>query len=137
MAEKLKFICRKRKQKTSEDVTWINADRMPYYNPAMISLYASGESVKQPGYSSKRYLPMVYWSVEYICEGEFLITRGENRYRLTAGDLLILHPDGIYSRANPGNVPVPSPTPFHCGRRVCASCPRRLRRRRSRADAPS
>ena len=104
MTEKLKFICRKRKQKTWEDVTWINDDRMPYYNPAMITLYASGESVNQPGYSSKRHPPMVYWSVEYICEGEFLVTRGENRYRLAAGDLLILHPGFHYSGANPGNV---------------------------------
>ena len=105
MPEKLKFICRKRKQKTSEDVTWINADRMPYYNSAMITLYASGESVLDLGYSRKPS-PMVYWAVEYVCEGEFLVTRGENRYRLTAGDLLILHPGFRYSRANPGNVPV-------------------------------
>ena len=105
MPEKLKFICRKRKQKTSEDVTWINADRMPYYNSAMITLYASGESVLDPGYSRKPS-PMVYWALEYVCEGEFLVTRGDNRYRLAAGDLLILHPGGKYSRANPGNVPV-------------------------------
>ena len=105
MPEKLKFICRKRKQKTSEDVTWINADRMPYYNSAMITLYASGESVLAPGYGRKPS-PMVYWALEYVCEGEFLVTRGDNRYRLAAGDLLILHPGGEYSRANPGNVPV-------------------------------
>ena len=105
MPGKLKFICRKRKQKTCEDVTWINADRMPYYNSAMITLYASGESVLHPGYS---YRPqrMVYWAVEYVCEGDFLVTRGDNRYRLTAGDLLIMHPGFSYSRANPGNVPV-------------------------------
>ena len=105
MPEKLKFICRKRKQKTSEDVTWINADRMPYYNSAMITLYASGESVLKPGYRL-RSNPMVYWAVEYICEGEFQVTRGETRYRLYPGDLLILHPGFSYSRANPGNVPV-------------------------------
>ena len=51
MPETLKFICRKRKQKYSADVTWINTDRMPYCNSAMISLYASGESVLQPGVS--------------------------------------------------------------------------------------
>ena len=102
MAEKLKFICRKRKQKTSEDVTWINADRMPYYNSAMITLYASGESVLAPGYGR---LLRASFSPETI-EGDFLVTRGDNRYRLTAGDLLILHPGGEYSRANPGNVPV-------------------------------
>ena len=105
MAEKLKFICRKRKQKTSEDVTWINADRMPYYNSAMITLYASGESVLDPGYS-RRPSPMVYWAVEYVCEGEYLVGRDENYYRLTPGDLLIMHPGDKYSRANPGNVPV-------------------------------
>ena len=105
MTEKLKFICRKRKQKNCEDVTWLNADRMPYYNSAMISLYASGESVLDPGYSRKPS-PMVYWAVEYVCEGEFQVTRGENRYRLYPGDLLIMHPGFTYSRANPGNVPV-------------------------------
>ena len=105
MSGNWKFICRKRKQKYSEDVTWINTDRMPYYNSAMISLYASGESVLDPGYSRKPS-PMVYWAVEYVCEGEFLVTRGENRYRLTAGDLLIMHPGFHYSRSNPGNVPV-------------------------------
>ena len=105
MAGKLKFICRKRKQKTSEDVTWINADRMPYYNSAMISLYASGESVLEPGYRL-RSSPMVYWAVEYVCEGEYLVSRDENRYWLTGGDLLIMHPGFTYSRANPGNVPV-------------------------------
>ena len=105
MSETLKFICRKQKWKYCEDVTWINADRMPYYNSAMISLYASGESVLQPGYS---YRPqrMVYWALEYICEGEFVITRDENRFRLSAGDLLILYPGCEYSRANPGNVQV-------------------------------
>ena len=105
MSENWKFICRKRKQKYSEDVTWLNTDRMPYYNSATIKLYASGESVLEPGYRLKSS-PMVYWAVEYVCEGEFLVTQGENRYRLTAGDLLILHPRGKYSRANPGNVPV-------------------------------
>ena len=105
MSGNWKFICRKRKQKYSEDVTWINTDRMPYYNPATIKLYASGESVLEPGYRLKSS-PMVYWAVEYVCEGDFLVTRGENRYRLTAGDLLILHPGGKYSRVNPGNVPV-------------------------------
>lgn len=102
MAEKLKFICRKRKQKTSEDVTLINTDRMPYYNSAMISLYASGESVLQPGYSS-RPQHMVYWALEYICEGEFLVIRGENRYRLAAGDVLIMYPGFRYTKENPGN----------------------------------
>ena len=102
MAEKLKFICRKRKQKSCEDVTWINTDRMPYYNSAMISVYASGESVLQPGYSS-RPQHMVYWALEYICEGEFLVIRGENRYRLAAGDVLIMYPGFRYSKENPGN----------------------------------
>ena len=105
MPEKLKFICRKQKRKYCEDVTWINADRMPYYNSAMISLYASGESVLQPGYS---YRPqrMVYWALEYICEGELVITRDENRIRLTAGDVLIMYPGFRYARDNPGNVRV-------------------------------
>ena len=105
MSETLKFICRKRKQKYSEDVTWINTDRMPYYNSAMISLYASGESVLQPGYS---YRPqrMVYWALEYICEGEFVIMRDENRFRLTAGDVLIMYPGFRYAKAKPGNMPV-------------------------------
>ena len=49
---------------------------------------------------------MVYWAVEYVCEGEYLIVRGETRYRLYPGDLLIMHPGFSYSRANPGNVPV-------------------------------
>ena len=103
MPGKLKFICRRRKQKTSKDVTWLNTDRMPYYNSAMISLYASGESVLEPGYRL-RSSPMVYWAVEYVCEGEYLVSRDENRYWLTGGDLLIMHPGGEYARSNPGNV---------------------------------
>ena len=105
MPEKLKFICRRRKQPKSKDVTWINADRMPYYNSATISLYANGESVLEPGYRFSSH-PQVYWAVEYVCEGDFQVTRGENRYRLTAGDLLIMHPGFHYARSNPGNVPV-------------------------------
>ena len=105
MEGKLKFTCRKRKQKYREDATWINTDRMPYYNSAMITLYASGESVLDPGYSRK-LSPMVYWAVEYVCEGEYLISRDENRYRLAAGDLLILYPGMHYTQANPGAAPV-------------------------------
>ena len=100
-----KFICRKRKQKYSEDVTWINTDRMPYYNSATIKLYASGETVLKPGYSHKPS-PMVYWALEYICEGEFVLTRDKNRYRLSAGDVLIMYPGFRYARDNPGNVRV-------------------------------
>ena len=105
MAETLNFICRKQKRKYSEDVTWINTDRMPYCNSAMISLYAGGETVLNPGYS---YRPqrMVYWALEYICEGEFVIMRDENRFRLTAGDVLIMYPGFRYAKANPGNMPV-------------------------------
>ena len=105
MPKKLKFIYRKRKQKYSEDVTWINTDRMPYYNSAMISLYAGGESVLNPGYSYRPQL-MVYWALEYICEGEFVIMRDENCFRLTAGDVLIMYPGFRYAKANPGNMPV-------------------------------
>lgn len=105
MPETLKFICRKRKQKYSEDVTWINTDRMPYYNSSMISLYASGESVLQPGFSG-RPSHMVYWSLEYICEGEYTITKEDARIRLNPGDLLIHYPGFCYSRANRGNMPV-------------------------------
>jgi len=105
MPEKLKFICRKRKQKTWEDEIWLNTNRMPYYNSAMISLYASGESVFNHGYKSNS-LPQVYWAVTYVCGGEYLVSRDENRYRLTAGDLLILHPGFHYSRENQGNTPV-------------------------------
>ena len=102
MPDNWKFICRKQKRKYSEDVTWINTDRMPYCNSAMISLYASGESVLQPGYS---YRPqrMVYWALEYICEGDFAIIRDENRFRLTAGDVLIMHPGFRYAKENPGS----------------------------------
>ena len=78
MSKNWKFICRKRKQKYCEDVTWINTDRMPYYNSATIKLYASGETVLKPGYSHKPS-PMVYWALEYICEGEFVLTRDKNR----------------------------------------------------------
>lgn len=105
MPETLKFICRKQKRKYSEDVTWINTDRMPYYNSAMISLYASGETVLEPGFRS-RPSRMVYWALEYICEGEFVIMRDENRFRLTAGDVLIMYPGFRYAKANPGNMPV-------------------------------
>ena len=105
MSGNWKFICRKRKQKYSEDVTWLNTDRMPYYNSATIKLYASGESVLEPGYRLKSS-PMVYWAVEYVCEGDFLVTRGENRYRLTAGDVLIMYPGFHYIKENRGNVPV-------------------------------
>ena len=105
MKKKLEFICRKRKQKTWEDEIWLNTDRMPYYNSAMISLYASGKSVFTPGYRSNPQ-PQVYWVMTYICEGEYLVSRDETRYRLTAGDLLILHPGFHYSRENLGNVPV-------------------------------
>lgn len=106
MAETLKFICRKRKQKTSKDVTWINTDRMPYYNSAMISLYAGGETELDPGFKFNDHLPLVYWTLEYICEGEYLITKDENRYRLSPGNLVILHPGFRYAKGNPGNMPV-------------------------------
>ena len=105
MPDNWKFICRKQKRKYSEDVTWINTDRMPYCNSAMISLYASGESVLHPGFSG-RPSHMVYWSLEYICEGEYTITREDTRFRLNAGDLLIHYPGFRYSRANCGNTPV-------------------------------
>ena len=105
MAEQFKFVCRKRKGKYSEDITWINAARMPYYNPATISLYAGGESVFKPGYRGKSF-PMSYWALEYICEGEFAITREDTRYILHPGDVLILYPRMHYARANPGTVSV-------------------------------
>lgn len=105
MPERRKFICRKRKRQKSEDETWINTDRMPYYNSAMISLYAFGKSVLDPGFRS-RLRPMVYWALEYICEGEYLVLRDDRQYRLRPGDILILHPGVRYGQANPGNTPV-------------------------------
>ena len=105
MTETLKFICRRRKRKNVADVTWINANRMPYYNPAMISLYACSESVLNPGFRSRLH-PMVYWALEYICEGEYLVLRDDRQYRLRPGDILILHPGVRYGQANPGDSPV-------------------------------
>ena len=102
MAKNLKFTCRRRKQKYSQEITWINTDRMPYYNSALISLYASGESVLYPGFKDKFHL-LAYWGIEYICEGEFAITRDDNRYRLTAGDMLIMYPGMLYAWENPGD----------------------------------
>ena len=106
MPGKLKFICRKRNRKKCKDITWINADRMPYYNSAMISFYACGETKLDPGFKFNTRVPLVYWTLEYICEGEYQITKDENRYRLSAGDLAILHPGFLYIKENPGNAPV-------------------------------
>ena len=105
MSENRKFLCRKRKRKSNEDVTWINAVRMPYYNPTLISLYSYGESQLNPGYKGNAY-PMAYWGVEYICSGELLIIRDDTTLHLKAGDLLILYPGMRYMRVNSGTVPV-------------------------------
>ena len=105
MTEKLKFICRRQKRMNGTDVTWINANRMPYYNPAMPSLYALGESVLDSGFRS-RFHPIVYWALEIVCEGEYLVLRDDRQYRLRPGDLLILHPGTRYGQANPGDSPV-------------------------------
>ena len=110
MPQKLKFICRKRKGKRGEDVTWINTDRMPYYNSAMIALYAYGESILYPDSLSsgpqRTPLTMVYWALEYICEGEYEIIRDGNHYRLSPGDFLILYPGFQYQCRNPGKTQV-------------------------------
>ena len=105
MPETLKFLCRKRKKKSNEDVTWINAVRMPYYNPTLISLYSYGESLLNPGYKGNAY-PMTYWGVEYICAGELSIIRDDTVLHLKEGDLLILYPGMRYMRMNSGTVPV-------------------------------
>ena len=105
MHETLKFLRRKRKSKSNEDVTWINAVRMPYYNPTMISLYSYGESLLNPEYKGNAY-PMAYWGVEYICEGDLSIVKDETTLHLKAGDLLILYPGMRYMRINSGTVPV-------------------------------
>ena len=105
MEKNLNFICRKRKQKYNEDITWINTDRMPYYNSTMISLYARGTSVQTPGFKS-RGLNMRYWTLEYNCEGEYTLIRGDDTFKLGAGDFLILYPGFHYTLANRGSVPV-------------------------------
>ena len=110
MPEQLKFICRKRKQKNGEDVTWINTIRMPYYSSAMLMLYAYEESILYPDHlhtgHKRKSLALVYWKLEYVCEGEYIITLDGNNYRLNPGDLLILHPGLQYHRLNPGKTSV-------------------------------
>ena len=101
----LEFICRKRKHKYHEDITWINTDKMPYYNPTMISLYAYSKSLLNPKFNSK-VLHMRYWTLEYICEGEYTLIKDNNTFKLSAGDFFILYPGLHYTLVNKGDVPV-------------------------------
>ena len=103
MPEQQKFICRKRKRKNSEDVTWINAARMPCYAPATISLYACGESAYLPGFRQKS-AQMVYYAVEYICEGQYTVVSGDSKCQLEAGEILIHYPGTVYQRMNLGGI---------------------------------
>lgn len=104
--EQTRFILRKRKRKYFEDSTWINTDRMPYYSSNVISLYACGSSLYLPGYRQKTGHPQAYWSVEYICEGEYTVLTEDRKLQLTAGSILIHYPGKYYVLQNSGSEPV-------------------------------
>ena len=104
--EQTKYFLRKRKRKFFQDTTWINADRMPYYSSNVISLYACGESLYLPGYRLKSGHLQAYWSVEYICEGEYTVLTEDRKIQLTAGSILIHYPGKYYTLMNGGSGPV-------------------------------
>ena len=105
MAEKPRFLCRKRNLKYLKDVTWINIDRMPSYGSNAISIYACGNSLVSPGHKWKPR-SMSYFSLEYICEGNLTFVTQEGNFLLKPGDLLILYPRKIYQELNHGPSPV-------------------------------
>lgn len=49
---------------------------------------------------------MRYWALEYICEGEYTLIRGDDTFKLSAGDLLILYSGFHYTLMNRGSIPV-------------------------------
>ena len=110
MGEKRNFTCRKQKGKQGEDVTYLSPDQMSYYNPAMLALYAYGESVLYPDHlfsgHKRPYRTMVYFALEYVCEGDYVISREGVRHHLYKGDVLILYPGFRYRRENPGKTQV-------------------------------
>lgn len=103
--KKSSFTKRIRNEKSYSDITFLNNNTMPFYNCAMIELYAYGETTFLPGFSQPFY-PMVYWTLEYVREGEYQIASDDNIFFLKPGDVLILHPGKKYSRSVHGEVPV-------------------------------
>ena len=67
------FSTRVRKEKDYSDVAYLNVNQMPFYNSAMIELYAYEETDFQPGFKTPFY-PMVYWALEYVCSGEYHVS---------------------------------------------------------------
>ncbi|MBQ9089228.1 MAG: AraC family transcriptional regulator [Lentisphaeria bacterium] len=96
------FSTRVRKEKDYSDVAYLNVNQMPFYNSAMIELYAYEETDFQPGFKTPFY-PMVYWALEYVCSGEYHVSCDGETFRLKAGDVLILYPGKKYSKSAAGN----------------------------------
>lgn len=100
------FVLRKRKDKLFEDSTWIVKHQMPNYSSELITLFACGESLFQPGFQQGSY-PLGFWSLEYICEGQYtVIAENNNRIQVNPGEVLIHYPGVIYQRMNHGSVPM-------------------------------
>lgn len=96
------FSKRVRQGEQYSDMTYLNVNQMPFYNSAMIELYAYGETIYQSGFTSPFY-PMVYWALEFVCSGEYHVTSDGETLRLKAGDVLILYPGKKYSRSASGS----------------------------------
>ena len=99
------FFQRVRSQEKNSDTTWINPFLKSGFNSAMITLYAYGESVFQPGFRRKAFT-MRYWALEYVCEGMLQIDCDGEKFRLKQGDILLLAPGKSYACSTLGEKPV-------------------------------
>ena len=100
MKNRIKFIRRNWKTTYGEGINYINEMRLPYFNPALISLYAYGES-SLSAEPEPVVLHKSYYCLEYTLEGEYIILQGENKYHLKKGDLFLGRPNCSYERKFP------------------------------------
>lgn len=105
MEQKVKFLCRKWKAFYGEGINYINEMRLPYFNPALINLYAYGES-SLSAEPEPLVLHKSYYCLEYTLEGEYIILQGENKYHLKKGDLFLGRPNCSYERKFPAKAGV-------------------------------
>ena len=104
--ENKNYLLRKRKNELYEDKTWVVKHQMPNYSSGLISLHACGESLFYPGFQQREYR-LGFWSLEYICEGQYTVIAEErNVIQVNPGELLIHYPDVAYQRMNTGSVPM-------------------------------
>ena len=92
----INFNFRKRKLSYGESYTWINANRLPYYNSSFMLLYAYGKSLYHKSPDSSILHP--YWQIDLIEDGECSIIHNELKYPVKAGDIFICYPGNQYQQ---------------------------------------